>query len=887
MKLKEYLDKSKYLEILHLTRYELSFCLAYFVSALIICIYSTPGGSIFSPDSVWYISNADNFLSIFPYYGHSAPIYPALIAIGTGLGLTSAQSASVIPIICYSLLGFPIFLIGKIMGHPIIGYASCIICLFCGKYLLWVSTYAWSESPYILFSLLFMLFLLIYNKTEYLSAIALADIFLILAALTRIIGIVLIPVEILIIMNKSKGLKDSIIRIFRYSFIPAAFLILWLLMTNTSYSSNISDYKGSIASNPNKFTFVSNLIQFETLMEKIYYNDYEPISIIIILFILACVIYIGYKQHTINLIRTTSPFTSYIILYSFMVILLSSNSFINLPGLGLEFRFLLPIYPYIILLIVSLLVITYELIGDKFYKSVFKTVCVLLITCIIAQGASNLYIQASSIRTQSLSEYPDKLKLDEYISEYNITNNDTVYFDWSGGSNSHFSLVFQQRTPNIKKMYIKSKSSKTTILDNLTIPFAGAGPASATSILDLIRENKNHSIYLIAPLKVLQNYVVQPPKDICFINPVKFTRTFICMVNLRNNETCNNSTFSKYYIIEGNSSIKAALAGNYMGYNHDQLLILNAKKDTMQILEFTKGSPAKIEFEDQLGAANANHSLLSGDFIGLGYDQVFHLDMDKIIIEDFSQGKAPAIIRYSEVLANNSALGKLVDAGDAMLAGDFLGRGHSQVIFVDRKDVKLVIADFSKGKTPETTEITGIEGNSTLLGFMLDERDRRYAGDFMGFGNSQLMMINCNRTGDKEPKIIIADFEKGSESMRYQENWKESPLFGGWLDANDTQLVGDFMGLGHSQVLFVNHGYNSGKTMIADFSQGKSPANIKYWENWNNGELFKGWLSINDTRIAGDFNELGYSQVLFLNSSVNGLNATIVEFINGKAKISL
>ena len=159
----------------------------------------------------------------------------------------------------------------------------------------------------------------------------------------------------------------------------------------------------------------------------------------------------------------------------------------------------------------------------------------------------------------------------------------------------------------------------------------------------------------------------------------------------------------------------------------------------------------------------------------------------------------------------------------------------------------------------------------------------------MGLGHSQLLMINCNHTGDKEPKIIIADFSEGkkSASVKYQEDWGESTYLGGWLDANDTQLVGDFMGLGHSQVLLVNHDHSGGKIMIVDFSQGRPPAVVKYSESWDQGTIFQGWLNINATRTAGDFKGLGYSQVLFLNNSINGSNATIVEFIDGNSRIAL
>jgi hypothetical protein len=75
---------------------------------------------------------------------------------------------------------------------------------------------------------------------------------------------------------------------------------------------------------------------------------------------------------------------------------------------------------------------------------------------------------------------------------------------------------------------------------------------------------------------------------------------------------------------------------------------------------------------------------LTGDFMDLGYDQVLHISEGRIIIEDFNKKNASTITRYSEALANDSALRKLVEA-DEVLAGDFLARGHSQVLFVDRE----------------------------------------------------------------------------------------------------------------------------------------------------------------------------------------------------------
>ena len=55
-----------------------------------------------------------------------------------------------------------------------------------------------------------------------------------------------------------------------------------------------------------------------------------------------------------------------------------------------------------------------------------------------------------------------------------------------------------------------------------------------------------------------------------------------------------------------------------------------------------------------------------------------------LLIEDFSQKKSPAIIMHSEALSNASPFWNLTDPEDTQLAGDFLGLGHSQTLFMDR-----------------------------------------------------------------------------------------------------------------------------------------------------------------------------------------------------------
>jgi hypothetical protein len=652
-----------------------------------------------------------------------------------------------------------------------------------------------------------------------------------------------------------------------------------------------------VTGNPSR-PFSTTMVQFRDNIQSIFYSDYKIIVIIVLLFLLIALIDIYLNKRLISFIKDTISLTGFITIYSLMMILLASSfgnySFVT----ALHLRYMIPIFPFVVLFVFSSFSGIYN--SKNTHHIVYKILPVILCILLVAQGANSLYFEANNIRMSSISYYSDREELNKYVAENNITPNDKMYIDHQI-SDTGWTIFQTMRhvkyaTNDLWSVTINNNIPGKTILDNnITEPGSSVG---STSLAELIKRNKNSPIYIIIPPNVLQIYLKNSSKDLCLINPVKLSNFIICKVDLKNNKTCNTDPFPRDYIIDNRTSITTSLAGNFIGQKHDQLLILKSnpsstKENILLIIDFAKVPPVRVEYDDRLGTAwlASNHSLLSGDFMGLGYDQALNIAGGKIIIEDFSRGKAPAITRYSESLANDSALRNLAEAGDALLAGDFLERGYSQVLFIDRKarGGKLVIADFSKGKTPEMTEFSEIEGNSTLLSSLLDDKDKQFSGDFMGLGHSQLLMINCNHTGAKEPQIIIADFSKGkkSASLRYLENWGESTSFSGWLDADDTQLVGDFMGLGHSQVLFVNHNHAGGKIRIDNFSQGKPPANIWYWESWDQGTIFQGWLGINDTRIAGDFKKLGYSQVLFLNRSINRSNATIIEFINGKPMISL
>jgi len=79
-----------------------------------------------------------------------------------------------------------------------------------------------------------------------------------------------------------------------------------------------------------------------------------------------------------------------------------------------------------------------------------------------------------------------------------------------------------------------------------------------------------------------------------------------------------------------------------------------------------------------------------------------------------------------------------------------------------------------------------------------------------------------------------------------------SNLLSGWLDDNDLQLAGDFKGLGHSQIMYVNRGGAAGKVMIVDYAGQQPHGAVTYSENWGDSHLLDGWLDVSPGVGASD-----------------------------------
>jgi hypothetical protein len=320
------------------------------------------------------------------------------------------------------------------------------------------------------------------------------------------------------------------------------------------------------------------------------------------------------------------------------------------------------------------------------------------------------------------------------------------------------------------------------------------------------------------------------------------------------------------------------LAGDFMGLGHDQVMYVNRGGDGGKVMivdlpacDVGGQAPYWESWGDSPvlnGWLDDGDLQLVGDFMGLGHSQAMYFNRQpgggRVMIMDYAGGSAPGAARYWESWGDSPLLNGWTDDGDRQLVGDFMGLGHSQVMYFNRQPGggRVMIVDYASGSAPGSVRYWESWGDSLLLDGWTDDGDRQLVGDFMGLGHSQVMYFNRQPGGGR---VMIVDYASGSAEARYWESWGDSPLLDGWTDDTDRQLVGDFMGLGHAQVMYVNRDVGGGKVMVVDYAGGAVPGQVRFWESWGDGPLLDGWLDEADTALVGDFTGVGHAEVLRYN----------------------
>ncbi len=268
------------------------------------------------------------------------------------------------------------------------------------------------------------------------------------------------------------------------------------------------------------------------------------------------------------------------------------------------------------------------------------------------------------------------------------------------------------------------------------------------------------------------------------------------------------------------------------------------------------------------------HLHFKGDFMHRGHDQVLHLNRtvngQSAQIIDYAGATKGGIVLSDDMGLSPSALNGWLDGEDRQFVGDFTGLGHPQIMYLNRGGSygKIMITDYSSGLLQPQIKYYESWGDSAALDGWIDNNDIQLSGDFMGLGRSQIMYIN---RGGAYGKVMIVDYAGAAPGqVRYFENWGQSLQLEGWIDNNDLQFVGDFMGLGHSQVMFINRSGADGKVMILDYAGGVVPGVVRYWEIWGQTYQLAGWIDDGDKQVVGDFTGVGRDQLLLFNTKNEG-----------------
>jgi 4-amino-4-deoxy-L-arabinose transferase-like glycosyltransferase len=208
---------------LSLLKNKLTFTFLYAALALVIIYVMTSGSLGISVDSENYLNIAHRFTEhlwgtafnpVWP------PAYPLSIAVIKALGVAElVGAAQAVAIISFVILVVTVFLLGLRLQGKLTAHFSAISTLFFAS-LIYIYCYAWSETLYIMFSLLFFLMLILLLKappekmTEYLIG---SGIFAGLGTVSRLVGFSLIGTGILSILflsnyhPKSKRLKKTLV----------------------------------------------------------------------------------------------------------------------------------------------------------------------------------------------------------------------------------------------------------------------------------------------------------------------------------------------------------------------------------------------------------------------------------------------------------------------------------------------------------------------------------------------------------------------------------------------------------------------------------------------------------------------------------------------------
>jgi 4-amino-4-deoxy-L-arabinose transferase-like glycosyltransferase len=399
------------LDVKFQTRYfYLTFCFTCFMVALVFGLLVTQAGPGMSPDSAYYIRTGESLFHGQGFYQIEGepytdwpPLYPLAIAALMHIGIDSEQAARLIPILCFALSMFPVFFLGKIMCNTVAGYVACLIFLIFTP-LLFITSYAWSEMPYIFFSLMAVLFLAKYVGSNRLGTaiVCFTGLFTALAILTRYIGVTLLPVGLNAIILKNKlRLKHMFYQLSLFGLISVLPIAVWLYR-NITLTGNIVGYPGSstikLLADINDMVITIFKDFFLGLLPPNLHVDftYAALAVIAAGFILLSVltrIYSSVRKLEIKHSRNNFIVILYIAVYLVFLIIWRQIRTHDIMGT----RQIGPIYPFLVLAAFSYIIYAYRKIERPAIKPLlFRIITILCFLFFVLQASGSLSFYQSA-----------------------------------------------------------------------------------------------------------------------------------------------------------------------------------------------------------------------------------------------------------------------------------------------------------------------------------------------------------------------------------------------------------------------------------------------------------------------------------------------------------
>jgi len=389
--------------------FQVVFCVLCSTAALLIALYMTRRGISISWDSTAYINTARNLYhgSWFVSAGNQlfnlwAPLYPMMIAGLMHLGISADQAAKILPVLAYALTVFPMFLLCKAMTKSVTAcYAVCLVYLAFAP-MLWMSTWALTDIICIFFSMTTMLLLVLFVQSRHKATmlLVLAGLFASLASLTRFMGATIIIVGLVAILvrntkstvwsQQSKAtaivikVRDTITQTLLWFSIGLLPLLVWQLYRPRPHNL------GGPAIGTNVYRLLhATLVDFLSSPPKGVAYALAAATIVSLTLLIARGKPLRYFY------RNLLPI-SYVLIYSVCLVIIESVESTE----PINTRYASPIYPFILLMAVPLILSMYKRVKRTWIRPVVLSTSIVLVTLFMwfQAGSLNSYADGHGYR---------------------------------------------------------------------------------------------------------------------------------------------------------------------------------------------------------------------------------------------------------------------------------------------------------------------------------------------------------------------------------------------------------------------------------------------------------------------------------------------------------